>query len=539
MARVLVRTPGEPPRAVDLRPGMTVGRHESADIVLPDTKVSRRHAVFELDAGTFRVRDLGSTHGITHNARPVEQASLTPGDEVQIGESVLTFLGTATLAAELLHEQPTEPPARSPADPVARRSRAFYDAALALGDLDAPDAFAARMLDGLLTALESDTAVAALCEPGGLRNIVRARARPAPEVSLDPALIKTVLTDRKSVLAARTGGAGKPVAMAAPLLFGGVATGLLHVERRRGAPFAQEDLIFLGALAHLFAAGLAGAERLARASALVEASAGTSPMDSLVGERHVMGSLRTSIRTFAASSAHVLIHGESGTGKELVARAIHALSPRAAAPFVPLNCAALPEALIEAELFGHVKGAFTGATRDRRGKFALAHGGTLFLDEIGDLSLPAQAKLLRALQEGEIHPVGSDSTVRVDVRVVSASHKDLSVESAAGRFERTSSIASTSARSIVPPPGTRGRDTVSRHLGFLAEAARRLHKPVTGFTPPPLTALLRHPWPGNVRELQNESERAAIVSPGPLVDAPELSARIQTTSPLPPAPQSS
>ncbi|MEZ4309675.1 MAG: FHA domain-containing protein [Polyangiaceae bacterium] len=278
MARVLVRTPGEPPRAVDLRPGMTVGRHESADIVLPDTKVSCRHAVFELDAGTFRVRDLGSTHGITHNARPVEQASLTPGDEVQIGESVLTFLGTATLAAELLHEQPTEPPARSPADPVARRSRAFYDAAPALGDLDAPDAFAARMLDGLLTALSRTRRRRPLRARRPPKHRPRPRP-PCPEVSLDPA------RSRPSSPIERASSPPAPEAPESsspwpPPLFGGVATGLLHVERRRGAPFAPGRSHLPRRPRAPFAAGLAGAERLPAPLPPRRGLAGTSPMDS-------------------------------------------------------------------------------------------------------------------------------------------------------------------------------------------------------------------------------------------------------------------
>jgi Nif-specific regulatory protein len=231
----------------------------------------------------------------------------------------------------------------------------------------------------------------------------------------------------------------------------------------------------------------------------------------------------------------VLIRGESGTGKELVAPTIHARSPRALAPFVPVNCAAVPESLIESELFGHEKGAFTGAVKARRGKFALADGGTLFLDEIGDLSLAAQAKILRSIQEGEVQPLGSDRPQRVDVRILAATHKPLDEEIAAGRFRGDLYYRLNVGEIEVPPLRDRGEDVILLARAFLARAAERLGRRATGFVPEALAVLRSYGWPGNVRQLQNEVERALILSEGPSVDVAELRARLLRVPHLPEA----
>ncbi|HWU91217.1 MAG TPA: sigma 54-interacting transcriptional regulator, partial [Kofleriaceae bacterium] len=215
----------------------------------------------------------------------------------------------------------------------------------------------------------------------------------------------------------------------------------------------------------------------------------------------------------AGADSPVLITGETGSGKEVLANAIHAWSPRADEPFVTLNCAAIPENLVESELFGYVRGAFSGATSDRTGRFLAAHGGTLFLDEIGDMPLAVQAKVLRVLQEGAFEPVGADRTVRVDVRIIAATHVDLEAAVAARRFREDLYFRIAVFPLRVPSLRERPEDLPGLAQALLDElAARRGRGPWT-LTPGAIAALARHPWPGNVRQLVNVLERAVILQP--------------------------
>jgi two-component system response regulator HydG len=219
----------------------------------------------------------------------------------------------------------------------------------------------------------------------------------------------------------------------------------------------------------------------------------------------------------------VLVTGESGTGKELVARALHAASERGDAPFVAVNCTALPEALLESELFGHARGAFSGASEARRGLFVTADGGTLFLDEIGEMAPGLQAKLLRVLQDGELRPVGSDASRRVDVRVVAATHADLEARVRAGQF-RADLLYRLNVLAIrVPPLREHPEDTAELVDVFVARARRRNPGARARRVTPDAVARLRaRTWPGNVRELENLVERLVILSGGPEVDAADL-----------------
>ncbi len=232
----------------------------------------------------------------------------------------------------------------------------------------------------------------------------------------------------------------------------------------------------------------------------------------IIGTSPPMREIRKLIETIADSTATVLVTGESGTGKELVAQALHHQSPRSDANFVPLNCAAIPKELMESELFGHRKGAFTGALADRVGRFELAHGGTLFLDEIGDLSLDMQVKLLRVLQEKTVDPIGSSRPVEVDVRVVAATHRDLEAEIAAGRFREDLYYRLNVLPVHTPPLRERGEDILllARHY-----ADKFAHKasPVS-FSPEFIEALRRYEWPGNVRELSNLIHRFSTLFAG-------------------------
>jgi transcriptional regulator with GAF, ATPase, and Fis domain len=223
----------------------------------------------------------------------------------------------------------------------------------------------------------------------------------------------------------------------------------------------------------------------------------------------------------AATDSTVLVLGETGTGKELVARAIHDRSPRRDRPLVKVNCAALPRELVESELFGHEKGAFTGATQQRRGRFELADGGTLFLDEVGELPPDAQAKLLRVLQEQEFERVGGTQTLRTNVRLIAATNRDLGARAAAGEFRPDLFYRLNVFPVTVPALRERCEDIPLLVAHFLAKCERKLGKTFKGIAPAFLDSAMIYKWPGNVRELENAVERAAILSRGSLLDAIE------------------
>jgi two-component system nitrogen regulation response regulator NtrX len=243
----------------------------------------------------------------------------------------------------------------------------------------------------------------------------------------------------------------------------------------------------------------------------------------MVGESHVMQQLREQISMAAPTNGRVLIYGENGTGKELVARSVHGMSRRRNGPFIEVNCAAIPEELIESELFGHMKGAFTGATADRRGKFELADGGTLFLDEIGDMSLKTQAKVLRALQEQVVEPVGGANSVRVDVRVLAATNKDLPAEIRLGRFREDLYFRLNVIPIFVPPLRDRAEDIPVLAEHFMTELSREYGRRPKQFDAGAAAGLRSGRWPGNVRELRNVVERLMIMVPGDTISLPDLS----------------
>ena len=249
----------------------------------------------------------------------------------------------------------------------------------------------------------------------------------------------------------------------------------------------------------------------------------------MVGDSPAMQELLNDIALVAPSDATVLIHGESGTGKELVARALHASSARSDKPLVTLNCAALNESLLESELFGHEKGAFTGADKRREGRFVEADGGTLFLDEIGDISPLMQVRLLRAIQEREVQRVGSNQTLAVDVRLIAATHRDLAEEVSAGRFRQDLYYRLNVVTIEMPPLRQRRADIPSLAHYFLQRYGERNRKTVQGFTPQAMDLLIHYDWPGNIRELENAVERAVVLLTGEYISERELPLAITGT----------
>lgn len=262
-----------------------------------------------------------------------------------------------------------------------------------------------------------------------------------------------------------------------------------------------------------------------------EGAASSSPAArfGMVGSSPAMQTLLNNIALVAPSDATVLIHGESGTGKELVAKALHTSSARRDKPLVTLNCAALNESLLESELFGHEKGAFTGADKRREGRFVEADGGTLFLDEIGDISPLMQVRLLRAIQEREVQRVGSNQTLAVDVRLIAATHRNLAEEVAAGHFRQDLYYRLNVVAIDMPPLRQRREDIPQLAEYFLQRFAERNRKVVKGFTPQAMDLLIHYAWPGNIRELENAIERSVVLLTGEYISERELPLAIAGT----------
>lgn len=334
--------------------------------------------------------------------------------------------------------------------------------------------------------------------------------------------------------------------MIVPLFAADRALGIITLDRAICQTYADTAITIAGVYAQIVALAMIHAEqtqvlqryrdRLQEQNRLLRDET-TTPTARIEDTRTpAMQRLLTQARQVAVTTAPVLILGETGVGKEVLAQAIHDYSPRRDQPFIKLNCAAIPDNLIESELFGHIKGAFTGATGRRPGRFLTANGGTLLLDEIGELPPGAQAKLLRVLQEGTFEPVGSDETARVDVRILAATHLDLATAVQTGRFRADLWYRLDVFPLTVPPLRDRVEDIIPLAQAILADIGRRTARGPWHLTPEAIRSLRAHPWPGNVRQLVNALERATILHPDGPLDAPLFDGHDRPTPTATPTP---
>jgi transcriptional regulator with GAF, ATPase, and Fis domain len=528
-----------------------IGRDASCEISFFDESISRRHASVRGADGRYRVRDLGSRNGTFLNGEPlVGESPLRSGDEVQVGDTLLRFVD------EVARARDTRPAGRRPgaagfqvegsmpleggSEPVAateaeRRLRALLSLGRLIATTDHAGALLARAVGALPDTLAADRVVAVLTDERGGLDLQHAASAPAGAVPSETLLRHALggeeallISPDDAVLARESVVAqGVRAVMTAPMRSGGITRGVLYADRLRSCRrFDVDDLSFLAEVARQLGAALAALARTVDAKEESEAwrRLATRPHDSvgpprLVGESPPFLAALETARRAAASDAPVLLLGETGTGKELVARLVHRESPRRASAFVAINCAALPEALLESELFGHERGAFTGADRRRRGLFELAHRGTLFLDEVGEMPPPLQAKLLRVLETGELRRVGSEAVIRVSARVVAATNRDLAEAVDAGGFREDLYFRLAVLTLPLPPLRRRPGDARLLARAFVSELAHRLRRPQLTVTDDALDAIARHAWPGNVRELRNAIERAAALADGDEIDA--------------------
>jgi formate hydrogenlyase transcriptional activator len=316
-----------------------------------------------------------------------------------------------------------------------------------------------------------------------------------------------------------------------PLIGRNGILGVLGLGKRRESAFTQDDVEFLTQVARQVAIAVENALAYGQIAALKDKLSqekvyledelrSEMNFEDIVGKSDALRRVLQQVETVAPTDSTVLIYGETGTGKELIARAIHQLSPRRPNAFVKLNCAAIPTGLLEAELFGHEKGAFTGAISQRIGRFELAHRGTVFLDEIGEIPLELQPKLLRVLQDREFERLGSTRTLRTDARLIAATNRDLAALVDAQHFRADLFYRVNVFPVHVPPLRERQEDIPLLVRHFARQFARRAHKTIETIPSETMQGLIRYPWPGNIRELQNIIERAVILSPGPVLQVP-------------------
>jgi transcriptional regulator with GAF, ATPase, and Fis domain len=407
-----------------------------------------------------------------------------------------------------------------------------------LAGVDGPDDALAAILDGVIAATGADLGAIVLtdAQAGRATPWTVACARDATGAALDGAaellsdtIVRDVLGTGERVLVTDVGQSpryarvpsvavlGLSSVLCLPLRLEGRTLGAIFVgAKSRRAPFgdrAASELRLLTALAVPF---------LAQLRLRARTTAPQTGADLLVGESPAIDQVRKLVRRVGPTDLSVLVLGASGTGKELVARAIHDASGRASRPLVAINCAAVPATLLDAELFGYKRGAFTGATADRAGLIEAAHGSTLFLDEVGDMPLPMQAALLRVLEQREVRRLGETEPRAVDFRLIAATHRDLVADVAAGRFREDLLFRLQEMRIDVPPLRDRGEDVLLLARAFLRQAEAQLGLLAHGIAADAIDVLLRYPWPGNVRELKAAMRRAAILAEGSTVRADDL-----------------
>ncbi|MCA9524428.1 MAG: sigma 54-interacting transcriptional regulator [Myxococcales bacterium] len=534
-------------------PRVTLGSSQKNAIVLSGLGIAEHHLRVEREGSGLRAIPLGSdAHPTRLNDAPLTSAQpLEDGDRLTLGRLVLRYVdaphqGVDTLFCKSYVDLKESPLSRADRSDPAQRLARLYQITNAIETVAEPDEVFGQLAAVIDAEFSPSRLLIAELKPDSERLVVRAHRtaagvaerraqfstsmmntlRHGDPLIVQDALVEAPFSERPSVLSQQIRSA-----MGVPIRDGDAVIGVIYVDDLgRSARFSPNDLRFLLALSQLAALAFTSLTRTRTLERSNEIFRQELIGDGLLGDSPPMRELREQIAHFArVARAPVLIMGETGSGKERVARALHETSPRRDGPFVTVNCAAIPEQLIESELFGHEKGAFTGATKSHRGKFELADGGTLFLDEIADMSLASQARVLRAIELGEVSRVGSEKTQHVDCWIISASHKNLHDLANSGEFRYDLYYRLNVLELAVAPLRERRDD-----IGLLAEhfhrrACREIGQTPSGFSPPVLEALRSHRWPGNVRELRNEVERATILCAGAEIELVHLSSRILQT----------
>jgi len=552
----------------------TIGRSLANDITVIDPFVSRVHAKIIEKKGGYDILDLGAKHAVEVNGKIISRHRLKEGDKITLGSSLLIFHTEEVFAAKDVTFLSNEEMSEESVEVASFDSKKTVP--FSIEDVDVQDFVTLHkdhqrlmllyqfggivnihledihhLLEEILSAvfktLDAERGFIALADEktGALTcELIRDSAGDlAPErLEVSKTIIHKVqregialltmnaLKDSQFEKAKSIQEYSIRSAICAPLIFRGEVLGVVYLDNRASAGvFSEEDLKFLMAICHQ--AGIAmGNARLHRqvVQENIRLEKALKPKLEILGESVKMKKVFGIMKKVSPSDITVLIQGQTGTGKEIVAKAIHTLSPRAENPFVAVNCAAIPRELIESELFGHEKGAFTGAISTRLGKFQIAHEGTIFLDEIGDMSLETQAKVLRTLEEKEFQRIGGSKSFQVDVRVIAATNKDLAKEVEKGNFREDLYYRLNVVSIDLPALRDRKKDIIPLAEHFAGERVK--------ISPQTKKLLLSYEWPGNVRELKNCVERAVVMGDGKIILPEDLPHNLRTGGKVIPSP---
>jgi Nif-specific regulatory protein len=557
-----------------------IGRASENHVCLSDPKVSRLHCEIHKDAENFKIIDLDSRNGTFVNSIPVKRRVLEEADYLEIGDSLFVFLlseeelelgqRVAALSEGKLEAETTviiragealtpEPEYRVATPSPGRSSERGLDLLFRISAAIS-SAQGSATLERCLLEVISETAPAERGavlllgdNPGEFKTIFgwdRSSGQHAP-VQLSRSLIDRVVQERVGILtnyicegsdaSKDSPGHGPPqtrFVLAAPLIAFNTLRGVIYLETVNAAQQFDHDLLErLTAIGGIVVLPLEYIRRIEWLESENQRLQRHIQIEhNMVGESLPMRELHKWIAKVAPTNSTVLIRGESGTGKELVAHAIHLTSPRAGKPFVPINCAAIPETLLESELFGHEKGAFTGAIAQKKGKLEVADGGTVFLDEIAELAPSLQAKFLRVIQEREFERVGGTRSIKLDVRLIAATNKDLEGLLRAGSFREDLYHRLNVLSVTVPALRERQEDIPLLATYFSARYCQAMNRPVMGISPEARSCLLSYDWPGNIRELENAIERAVVLGSGELIlpeDLPDTLLEVSSSVGLP------
>ena len=551
---------------------LAIGRDPASDVQLRDLATSRHHAAIEAKEGRLLLRDLESRRGTFVNGVPIGERFLEHGDRVTIGASLFLVQSrdeapAAESGALLLEDGPwtaettihlaAQPfdvfriEAELPAEArTARDLQALLRIANALHELRATAPLARRLLELALETVPAERAALLLLDPTGafLATSALDRRGGTEPFPISRTVIERVAADgtamlAKDVLQGAEGTVGQGESpqggrirslLAAPLSGRDGTLGVLYLDSREaGARFDESHLELATAAAGIAAAALANVRHLEALEEEKERIEGSleAGMVGMVGESPRIREVQRTLARIAPTDSTVLLRGESGTGKELAARALHRGSLRAGKPFVAVNCATFSESLLQSALFGHERGAFTGAVERKIGKIEAAQGGTLFLDEVGEIPLALQASLLRVLQEREFERIGSTRPIKADIRLIAATNRDLESMVRERTFREDLFYRLSIIPVALPALRERREDIPLLANHFAALHSRKLGRRMAGFTPAARACLLRHDWPGNIRELANAIERAVVLGQGELILPEDLPETVLETAP--------
>jgi transcriptional regulator with GAF, ATPase, and Fis domain len=535
------------------KPIVTIGRSAANDVHVPDRSVKDHHAQIVFNGRDFQLEELDRTGDIAINGKKKRRARLVDGDRLTLGQAQLAF----SMFSEPVVATPAERGEGQHSELAGLRK--LFQFSERLMSTPSVDELLETLLDDVIEVTGAARGVVLLVDsgegPGAVprvrasRNVNRETMEDASGAISDsivrhvietkrPIIVSDALTDTtfgksESVLALRLSSV-----MCAPLMSQGEVVGALYVgndEVKHLFDRGQLDLlvIFAGQASLILEnAMLLTALRADKEKLTNELS--DKRFGEIIGACPSMMEVFRKLQKVAGTDISVLITGETGTGKELIAREIHRRSNRAEGPFITVNCGAIPENLIESEMFGHVKGAFTGAVASRPGKFQLAHGGTLFLDEVGELTPALQVKLLRALQERVVYRVGDSKPEKCDIRVVAATNRVLESMIKTGEFREDLYYRLNVVNLWLPPLRERGEDTFIIAKALLSKYADELGSPVRGFSPAALAAIRKYDWPGNIRQLENRIKKALVLCDRTLLSPEDMDLGQEDQEPIVP-----